>query len=68
MTPQRIELAVTVDEEENCEAVPSSKEIVEVLSVLRRSVQQRADEHVFEQHYSYESIVIKLFDAKKRHQ
>lgn len=45
-------------EEENNKWPPSNKDIV--------AVQHRADEKSFEQHYSYESMVIKLLNAKKK--
>lgn len=38
----------TDDKEENSEAPPSSKEIVDALSVLRRAVQNRVDEKCFD--------------------
>ena len=69
MNHQTIEQANTDDEEENSEtplAPPSNKEIVEALSVLKRAVQYRADEIGFEQHYSYENMVMELLDAKKQ--
>lgn len=69
MNPQTIERANTDDEEENSEAPlapPSNKEIVEALSILRRAVQHRADERGFEEHYSYENMVMELLDAKKQ--
>lgn len=66
---QKIEQANTDDEEENSEAPlapPLNKEIAEALSVLRRAVQYHADEIGFEQHYSFENMVIELLDAKKK--
>ena len=69
MNSQTIEQANTDDEEENSEAPlapPSNKEIVEALSILRRAVQHRADERGFEEHYSYENMVMELLDAKKQ--
>jgi hypothetical protein len=66
MNPQTI----TDNEEENSEtslALSSSKEIVKALSFLRKETfQHRADEKVFEQHYSYENLVMELLDAKKQ--
>ncbi|KAL4127580.1 hypothetical protein QTP88_011747 [Uroleucon formosanum] len=65
MNPQTIERANTDDEEENSEAPlapPSNKEIVEALSILRRAVQHRADERGFEEHYSYENMVMDRLD------
>lgn len=66
MNPQTIEQANADNEEENSEAplaYPTSKEIVEAFRVLRRVVQYR--EKDFEQHYSYENMVMELLDAKK---
>lgn len=39
-----------------------AKKYCKALSVLKRAVQHRVDEKVFEQHYSYKNMVIGLLD------
>jgi len=68
MNPQTIEQADTEDKEENSKApIPPIKyRNCRRSSVPRRAVQHRADEKGFEQHYSYETMVMKLLDSKQQ--
>lgn len=44
---------------------PIKQRNVEVLIILKRTVQHSADEKGVEQHYSYENVVIELLDVRK---
>lgn len=48
------------DEEEHVEKLPSTKQMLEALQVLRKEIQQRGDSDVFEQHRAYEELIMKL--------
>lgn len=58
MNTKTIKHADTDDEEKNSEEPPSSKEIVEALSVLGRPVLYRADEQDFGLDYNYKTTDI----------
>jgi hypothetical protein len=47
-------------------ASPWSKEIVETISILGKALLHRANENGFGQHYLYETMIIKLLDAKQQ--
>jgi len=53
------------DEEEPDEKPPSTKQMLEALQILRRGIQQRGNFDVFEQHKSYEDMIMKLAEEGK---
>lgn len=53
------------DEEEPDEKPPSTKQMLEALQILHRGVQQRGDFDVFEQHKSYEDMIMKMAEEGK---
>jgi len=53
------------DEEEPDEKPRSTKQMLEALQILRRGIQQRGNFDVFEQHKSYEDMIMKLAEEGK---